>query len=186
MRELSSKPPRANRLGVLLPLASDASACTRTRARIVVAVWLSGVVAAALGAAGCENLNQRFSGFWRTSDPVASTFFSGKVSLALGHYGRELTGVAHYLDGIGTELKECSCSFLALQEIDLAAGTFVAASDHCGDPRWIWRLELDTEGESDALVGTIEEQGGTVTVPVRLDLPTGDRFVPDEQKACGE
>lgn len=125
-----------------------------------------------------------FGGVWETQEPFTSTLHTGKVALALGHFGREMTGVVHLLDGDGIELDTCPCAFLDQEELDLTARTFVLVSQRCQEARWIWRLALDTRGDAEVLAGTVEEQGTALQVPLRLELV--DRFVPDEEKECAE
>lgn len=123
-----------------------------------------------------------FGGVWETPEPISGAPYAGKVSLAIGHFGREMTGVAHLLDKDGFEVETCPCAFLTQEALDLSAGTFVLVSQRCQDARWIWRLALDTDGAVEVLTGTVEEQGSPGTISLRLELV--DRFVPDEDKEC--
>ena len=123
-----------------------------------------------------------FGGVWETPDPFTSTLHAGKVSLAIGHFGREMTGVVHLLDEDGVELDACPCAFLEQEDLDLGARAFVLVSQRCQDTRWIWRLALDTRGAVEVLAGTVEAQGAAETVPLRFELV--DRFVSDSDKAC--
>ena len=127
-----------------------------------------------------------FSGHWETPDTLATTFYAGKLSLAVGHFGSEMTGVVHFLDadGLPQPDTECQCAFLTQEAIDLGERTFVIVAQPCKGTRWIWRLALDTTGDVDVLAGTLEEQGGVDPVAVRFELI--DTFVSNEDKACEE
>ncbi len=125
-----------------------------------------------------------FGGVWETPEPFTSALYAGKVSLAIGHFGREMTGVVHLLDKDGFELDACPCAFLEQEDLDLGTRAFVLVSQRCQDVRWIWRLVLDTRGPVEVLTGTVEAQGAAETVPLRLELV--DRFVSDQDKECAQ
>jgi len=144
-------------------------------------VLVGGFLASGLGA--CDDPSKMFEGRWESVDAVeGSTFLSGRPELSIGHYGRELTGVARFLDRNGLVGGGCACTFIEHQRIELELERFVAVTEYCDGEVWIWELERVEEEDVTLLEGTVVHARGGEAAVVKLRL--ADEFVSEERREC--
>lgn len=148
------------------------------------------LVAILLGAAaapGCDDPNEVFTGRWESRLPPHEGLVEGAPVLALGHFGREVAGVAYFkkLEPGGAAYDEdCPCAFVEHQGIDLDTPR-VSFSTECLASGVVldWDLELVEDGEDRLLEGTVTSAlGGDVAVAVSLEKT--EDFVLAEDKEC--
>ena len=142
--------------------------------------WFFTVV---LGLTACADASRRFTGVWRAVEPLDSTWLTGRPELAIGHFGRELTGVVHFLDDNGLPSQSCPCAFLDQRGLDLDLGTFVVTAEVCDAGIWAFEATLDENGADPALEVTVYRTDAT------SDRVTGrfvleDVFVSDDRREC--
>ncbi|MEZ4265180.1 MAG: hypothetical protein R3F39_02290 [Myxococcota bacterium] len=149
------------------------------------------VLAAALAslawwpAAGCDELNQMFTGLWRATSVEADGLFEGSPELAIGHFGREVAGVAYFkiVQGGSQYVAECPCAFINHEQLDLDARTVRFSTTCDGSLVLDWRLKLTSEGARRFLEGEVTRaDGGPGTAVVRLER--AEESVRDEEKQC--
>ncbi|MCB9727582.1 MAG: hypothetical protein H6744_02680 [Deltaproteobacteria bacterium] len=132
----------------------------------------------------CDQVNSMFAGLWRSTLPAASGPFAGAPELAIGHYGREIAGVAYFkiVQGGSEYVAECPCAFIENKRVDLDART-VDFATKCDDLQLDWSLTLREEGTRRLLEGTVTRaDGGPGSAEVQLERD--DEFVRDEDKLC--
>lgn len=192
--ELSRDVTVANRVrGAMANFLSFTSTADRLRARCA---WVLLVGLGVALAAGCENPNEMFHGVWESTDPILGAPFEGAPTLALGHYGLEVTGVATFHEAVGRSqrIAACPCAFISHQGVDLDEGVVRFSTelelDTCGEgaDTLDWELELGTDPESGRrlLEGTVLPSDGSQPPSnarferVSLYISESDRQCPPE------
>jgi hypothetical protein len=133
----------------------------------------------------CEDLNQMFTGLWRASAASPGGPVEGAPELAIGHFGREVAGVAYFkiVAGGSEFVSACPCAFIEHQQLDLGRRTVRFATQCDGGPRLDWRLELSIEGARRFLDGEVTRaDGGPGSAQFRLER--AEEFVRDAEKQC--
>ena len=144
------------------------------------------LVCGSLGAGACADASRMFTGVWRAETALESMWISGKPELAIGHFGPELTGVAHFRDADGLPDPTCLCAFIDQQDVDLDQRRFVATTTMCDEPSTllIWQLTLDDDGPDPRLVGDVRRAGDETSTPIAVSFELDDEFVPDDRREC--
>jgi hypothetical protein len=134
---------------------------------------------------GCDDLNEMFTGLWRATAVEAEGLFEGSPELAIGHFGREVAGVAYFkiVQGGSEYVASCPCAFINHEQLDLDART-VRFATVCDDGLALdWRLTLSFEGSRRFLDGEVTRaDGGPGRAVVRLER--SEESVRDSEKQC--
>ena len=143
------------------------------------------LAALALGAAGgCEDPNEMFTGRWASVLPESSAGtdpFDGAPLLAIGHYGREVAGVAyfHQVQGGSSLEPGCRCAFIDHRGVDLDRSRLEFSSRFdvgelvgCSNPtRLDWSLTLQsslTDDEREELLAAGASEDLLASLPFRM------------------
>jgi len=138
----------------------------------------------ASGVLGCGDVSHMFGGIWKSETALSASFIDGRLELAIGHFGREMTGIVRFLDEDAiVELPDCSCAYLDQQDVDLDNQHFIATTTLCGDDPviLIWDLTYDDAAADPRLVGEVRVANDDLTTPVAVSFRLADRFVPDDK-----
>lgn len=140
-------------------------------------------LAVSLGLTACADASRRFTGVWRATESLDAAWLTGRPELAIGHFGRELTGVVHFLDDNGLPVSSCPCAFLDQRDLDLELGTFVVTAEVCDAGVWAFEATLDEDGADPALeVSVYRTDASGERVSGRFVLE--DVFVSDDRREC--
>lgn len=135
--------------------------------------------------AGCDNLNEMFTGLWKATSVDAAGLFEGSPELAIGHFGREVAGVAYFkiVQGGSEYVVSCPCAFINHEQLDLGARTVQFATVCDSGLGLDWRLTMSSEGSRRFLDGEVTRaDGGPGRAVVRLERT--EDSVRDAEKQC--
>lgn len=161
--------------------------------RLALRAWpgrLALVAASVVTLAGCGDVSHMFGGMWKSEAALSASFITGRPELAIGHFGREMTGIVRFLDEDAIVEQECGCAYLDQQDVDLDNQHFIATTTLCAeadeDPViLIWDLTYDDGGADPRLFGEVRVANDDITTPVPVSFRLDDRFVPDDKHvAC--
>ena len=149
-------------------------------------------------AAGCEDPNKMFEGVWETTFPAHDDLdgqLQGAPTLAIGHYGRDLTGLVYFHETLGASAFTLTCPCAIISQgigdtIDLD-NRRVSFSTTCHDQTsetvsldWDLTMGDESDPEDRSLTGTVQRSdGGPDAVPVEflrvsLEVEESDKQCP--------
>jgi len=150
--------------------------------------------------AGCEDPNKMFEGVWTTTQPPHEALeghFVGKPTLAIVHYGLDLTGLVYFQSGAGEYRQTCPCALVEQDigdtiDFDGRQISFITSCLQTVDPddgsanfsnlSLRWHLTMGDEPDLDERTLSGEVRLGDASEPVHFERIRRD--VPDERKQC--
>lgn len=138
-------------------------------------------------ALGCSDPSDQFHGVWEaTSLPADTVVVNGEPLMALGHYGREVSGIVYYRIPGGSRFDPaCPCSYVEHLSYN-ADDSRMKFETGCEDAsRRLWSLELmqDATDGQPVIAATVRYADGQGSSDY-MEFQRVDREVPTRQKAC--
>lgn len=161
------------------------------------ALWL-GALLLMITVSGCQDPNKMFEGVWVSEaephDALGGELMGAPV-LAIGHFGRNVTGVTYFRKfAYGEYTDHCSCAFIrqrAIDVVDVKEAT-MAFTTTCENPEdetqspvtLLWQLALSGESvDEQRLTGTVRRADDQMTSEdVAFDRVS--TIVEETQKQC--
>ena len=139
---------------------------------------------------GCVDTSTIFSGRWESQGAPLDGLLHGVPVLALGHYQREVAGVAYFMASSATGTRyeaACPCAFVEHNTLDLDLGTVVFET-RCDDDaplvRWsLTRVDDGANGEV-FLEGTVARSDGQAGPVEHVRLLRVREGLTDEERQC--
>ena len=140
--------------------------------------------------AGCVDSSHIFSGRWESEDAPLQGLLHGVPVLALGHYEREVAGVAYFMANSATGTlydPACPCAFVEYNALDVDEGT-LAFETQCdaASPLLLWALTRVEDAPSGDvfLEGTVSRSDGQPGPVIEVRLRRVETTVTDGERQC--
>lgn len=172
------------------PARTAAAARRGLSARKAALTALALALALASQAPGCTDTSTIFSGRWESQDAPLDGLLHGVPVLALGHYGREVAGVAYFMASAATGTlfdTACPCAFVEYNTLNVDRGTLVFETQcDASAPlvRWSLTLTADAATGDPVLEGTVARSDGQEGPVEQVRLQRVREGLTDAERQC--